>query len=220
MKASGLRNSGDISLSSTPPSFHLCLEPRLWAVDCRAGKLALLCSWVHIFATLLVADFDQTSPRPAAAFTVAVTFHLHSFTACLRSDKNVKVSSGRPALGAHHRPVWRLEEPHARGQLGEKGQEAATYQTLFWLLALFKEKSVAKDTMESGQTQKGRCPYFIWATIYKFLPSCSLIFSSLLWYFGAHSLKQPQWFLLYCTSFWLFIFEKWFKCTFKDYLAE
>jgi hypothetical protein len=59
-------------------------------------------------------------------------------------------------------------------------------------LALLEEKSVAKDTMESGQTQKGSGLYFIWATIYKFLPSCSQIFSSLLWYFGAHSLKQTH----------------------------
>ena len=33
--------------------------------------------------------------------------------------------------GVHHRPVWHLEEPHAGGQSGEKGEEAATYQTLF-----------------------------------------------------------------------------------------
>jgi hypothetical protein len=33
--------------------------------------------------------------------------------------------------GAHHRPVQRQEEPHGGGQSGERGEEAATYQTLF-----------------------------------------------------------------------------------------
>ena len=27
--------------------------------------------------------------------------------------------------------------------------------------------------------------------------------------------KKKPWFLLFCDSFWLFIFEKWCKCTFK-----
>ncbi len=41
--------------------------------------------------------------RPAAAFSVSR--HLHTFTACLRSDINVKVSSGRPALGLLRLPA-------------------------------------------------------------------------------------------------------------------
>ncbi len=65
--------------------------------------------------------------------------------------------------GAHHRPVRRLEEPHGGGQSGERGEEAATYQTLLRLLALFEERG--ERPVESGQTQKGRGLYFIWPTI-------------------------------------------------------